>query len=217
MAMAIGGRAPDGSNLRQRCAPMENLMWLSISLPAMVRFFKSPCPDTLSPVNRTGYSTATLGLDLGCIPFILPSLVTSRIHPSRRRSVRRLKKTQLEFFRTGKRNGIRINQWFLEPFWASRGGGVGSVRKLQCNQQPLFRGESPGFVNLLLCQHVAKLTWTPRSTQTGKRGCGFRFHNAILHGNGMPVTIQNDDLTRIIHERFCCNRQCLGERRGARG
>ena len=44
----------------------------------------------------------------------------------------------------------------------------GSARKLQCNQQPLFRGESPGFVDLLLCQHVAKRTGTPRNIQTGK-------------------------------------------------
>jgi hypothetical protein len=37
----------------------------------------------------------------------------------------------------------------------------GSVRKLKRNEQPLLRGKSPGFVNLLLCQHVAKLTRTP--------------------------------------------------------
>jgi len=76
----------------------------------------------------------------------------------------------------------------------------GGIRKLKRNEQPLFWGESPGFVNLFLCQHVAKLTGTPRRIQTGKRGCGFRFHSAILHGNGMPVTIQNDDLARNIHE-----------------
>ena len=34
----------------------------------------------------------------------------------------------------------------------------GSVGKLKRNAQPLFRGKSPGFVNLFLCQHVAKLT-----------------------------------------------------------
>jgi hypothetical protein len=33
----------------------------------------------------------------------------------------------------------------------------GSIGKLQCNQQPLFRGESPGFVNLLFRRHIAKL------------------------------------------------------------
>lgn len=68
----------------------------------------------------------------------------------------------------------------------------GSVRKLKRNEQPLFRGESPGFVDLLLCQHVAKLTGTPRRIQTGNRGCGhgFRFHSAILHGNALRVTIR---------------------------
>jgi hypothetical protein len=64
----------------------------------------------------------------------------------------------------------------------------GSVGKLKRNAQPLFRGESPGFINLLLRQHVAKLTGTPRSIPTGNRGCGFRIHSAILHGNDMPVT-----------------------------
>ena len=68
--------------------------------------------------------------------------------------------------------------------------GGSSVGKLKRNAQPLFRSESPGFVNLLLCQHVAKLTGTSRSIQTGKRGCGFRFHSTILHGNDMPVTTQ---------------------------
>lgn len=32
-----------------------------------------------------------------------------------------------------------------------------SGRNLKRNQPSLFRGKSPGFVNLLLCQHVAKL------------------------------------------------------------
>ena len=32
-----------------------------------------------------------------------------------------------------------------------------SVRMLKRNQQPLLRGESPDFVNLLLCQDAAKL------------------------------------------------------------
>lgn len=72
----------------------------------------------------------------------------------------------------------------------------GSVGKLKRNAQPLFRGESPGFVNLLLCQHVAKLTGPSRRIQTGKRGCGFRFHTAILHGNGLPITTQDDDLAK---------------------
>mgnify|MGYP001193013153 FL=1 len=48
----------------------------------------------------------------------------------------------------------------------------GSVRKLKRNALPLFRDESPSFVNLLFCQHVAKLTGTLRSIQTGKRGWG---------------------------------------------
>jgi hypothetical protein len=39
----------------------------------------------------------------------------------------------------------------------------GSVGKLKRNEQPLFRGESAGFVNLPLSQHVAKLTGTSRS------------------------------------------------------
>ena len=59
----------------------------------------------------------------------------------------------------------------------------GSVGKLKRNAQPLFRGESPGFVNLFLCQHIAKFTGLPRSIPTGNRGCRFRFHGTILHGN----------------------------------
>jgi hypothetical protein len=70
----------------------------------------------------------------------------------------------------------------------------GSIGKLKCNEQPLFRGESPGFVDLLLCQHVAKPAGAPRRIQTGKRGSRFRFHTAILHGNVIPVTIQDDNL-----------------------
>ena len=36
--------------------------------------------------------------------------------------------------------------------------GGSSVGKLKGNKQPMFRGESTGFVNLLLCQHVPKPT-----------------------------------------------------------
>jgi hypothetical protein len=66
----------------------------------------------------------------------------------------------------------------------------GSVGKLKCNEEPLFRGESSGFVNLLLCQHVAKLTGTSRSISPKRRRCDYRlrFHQTILHGNDMPVT-----------------------------
>lgn len=75
----------------------------------------------------------------------------------------------------------------LETGAVKRGGSVG---KLQCNQQPLLRGKSLGFVNLLLSQHVAKLAGTPRSIQTWNRGCELRIHSAILHGNAMSVTTQ---------------------------
>lgn len=34
----------------------------------------------------------------------------------------------------------------------------GSVGKLKRNEQPLFKGESPGLIDLLFLQHVAKLT-----------------------------------------------------------
>jgi hypothetical protein len=66
----------------------------------------------------------------------------------------------------------------------------GSVGKLKGNEQPLFRGESSGFVNLLFCQHVAKLTGTSRSISPKRRRCDYRlrFHRTILHGNDMPVT-----------------------------
>jgi hypothetical protein len=51
-----------------------------------------------------------------------------------------------------------------------------------------------------LCQHVAKLTRTPRRIRTGNRGCGFRFHSAILHGNDLPVTTQaNLFVTLLTH------------------
>ena len=85
----------------------------------------------------------------------------------------------------------------------------GSVGKLQCNQQPLFRGESQGLVNLPLSQHSAKLAGTPRSIQTGKRGCGF--HSAILQGNAMPVTTQNDDFveTPPPSREYICRSTCF--------
>jgi hypothetical protein len=41
-----------------------------------------------------------------------------------------------------------------------------SVGKLKRNEQPLFRGESPGLVELPLNQHIAKLTRTPRGIQS---------------------------------------------------
>lgn len=44
-----------------------------------------------------------------------------------------------------------------------------SIGKLKRNEQPLLRGESPGFIGLLFRQHVAELTRTPRSIQIGKR------------------------------------------------
>jgi hypothetical protein len=74
----------------------------------------------------------------------------------------------------------------------------GSVGKLKGNEQPLFRGESSGFVNLLLCQHVAKLTGMSRSIPSERQGCGrrFRFHGTILHGNDTPVTTQEDGCGR---------------------
>lgn len=66
----------------------------------------------------------------------------------------------------------------------------GSIGKLKRNEQPLFRGESTGFVNLLLRQHVAKLAGTSRSISPERQGCGcrLRFHDTILHGNNTPVT-----------------------------
>jgi hypothetical protein len=33
----------------------------------------------------------------------------------------------------------------------------GSIGTLRCDQQPLFRGEFPSFVNFLLRRHIAKL------------------------------------------------------------
>jgi hypothetical protein len=67
---------------------------------------------------------------------------------------------------------------------------VESVGKLERNEQPLFRGESAGFVNLPLCQHVAKLTGPSRSISSKRQGCDcrFRFHGSIIHGNDTPVT-----------------------------
>ncbi len=74
----------------------------------------------------------------------------------------------------------------------------GSVGKLKRNEQPLFRGESAGFVNLPLFQHVAKLTGTSRSIPPEGQGygCRFRFHGTILHGNNTPITTQEDDCNR---------------------
>ena len=43
----------------------------------------------------------------------------------------------------------------------------GNVRTLKRNKQPLFMGESPSFVNLLLCQHAANLAGTLRRIQAG--------------------------------------------------
>lgn len=74
----------------------------------------------------------------------------------------------------------------------------GSVGKFERNEQPLFRGESAGFVNLLLRQHVSKLAGTSRSIPPERQRCGcrFRFHGTILHGNNRPVTTQEDDCSR---------------------
>jgi len=71
----------------------------------------------------------------------------------------------------------------------------GSIGKLKRNEQPLFRGESTGFVNLLLCQHVAKLTGTSRSIPPKSKddAVEFAFTALSLHGNNMPVTIQGND------------------------
>jgi hypothetical protein len=73
-----------------------------------------------------------------------------------------------------------------------------SIGKIKRNEQPLFRGESSSFVNLLLCQHVAKFTGTSRSIPSERQGCGrrFPFHRTILHGNDMPVTTQEDACSR---------------------
>ena len=74
----------------------------------------------------------------------------------------------------------------------------GSVGKIKRNEEPLFRGESSGFVKLLLCQHIAKFTGTPRSISRERQGCGrrLRFHPTVLHGNDMPVTTQEDACSR---------------------
>ena len=73
-----------------------------------------------------------------------------------------------------------------------------SVGKLKRNAQPLFGDESPGFVILLLRQHVSKFAGTSRSIQTERQGCACRFrsHGTILHGNDTPVTTQEDDWSR---------------------
>jgi hypothetical protein len=74
----------------------------------------------------------------------------------------------------------------------------GSVGKLKRNEQPLFRGESAGFVNLLLREHVAKLAGTSRNIPPERHGCGcrFRFHGTILYGYNTLVTTQDDDWSR---------------------
>lgn len=41
-----------------------------------------------------------------------------------------------------------------------------SIKKLKRNAPPLFRGESPSFLDLPLSQHIAKLTRMPRIIQT---------------------------------------------------
>jgi hypothetical protein len=76
----------------------------------------------------------------------------------------------------------------------------GSVGKLKGNEQPLFRGESAGFVNLPLCQHVAKLTGTSRSIPSERRRCGYRlrFHGTILHGNDTPVPLKRVTIAETL-------------------
>jgi len=49
------------------------------------------------------------------------------------------------------------------------GGGIG---KLKCDEQPLFRSQSPGFVNLLLRKLLSKLVLTPGMFET--RGRSFK-------------------------------------------
>ncbi len=72
-----------------------------------------------------------------------------------------------------------------------------SVRKLKRDEQSLFRGKSPGFVDLPLNQHIAKLTRPPRRIKTRNRGCRFRFHGAILHGNVMLSPLRTMTLQKI--------------------
>ena len=50
-----------------------------------------------------------------------------------------------------------------------------SVGKHKRTAQPLLRGESPGFVNLLLCQHVASLVGAQRSIQVEDEDIEFDF------------------------------------------
>ncbi len=63
------------------------------------------------------------------------------------------------------------------------GGGIGQVER---DEKPLFRGESPGFINLVLREPIAKFARTPRTTEAEHRGTPF--HAAILQGNTRPVT-----------------------------
>jgi hypothetical protein len=58
------------------------------------------------------------------------------------------------------------------------GCGVG---KLKCDEQPLFRSESPGFVNLIFRELILSLSGTPRTFDAGSGG--FHLHEIIVTGN----------------------------------
>ena len=63
------------------------------------------------------------------------------------------------------------------------GSGVGEFER---DEKPLFGSESPGLVNLVLCEPITEFTGTPGATEVGSRG--FQFHEAILPGNRRFVT-----------------------------
>jgi hypothetical protein len=46
----------------------------------------------------------------------------------------------------------------------------GRVRKLKCDEQPLFRSESPGFFKLMFRESITKLARTPGTFEVGSRG-----------------------------------------------
>lgn len=69
----------------------------------------------------------------------------------------------------------------------------GKVRKLKRNELPLFRGESPRYAFVFCASMSPSLLGRREAFRPGTEDVDFDFI-AVLHGNAMPVTTQDDDL-----------------------
>jgi len=87
----------------------------------------------------------------------------------------------------------------------------GGIRQFERDEKPPFGGESPGFINLVLREQIAKFAWTPRTTQAKNRG--IPFHGAILQGNLRSVTSPGEAI--LCQTSFGSRRHLLSRSRSA--